>query len=245
VPIDRSPERRTTALVASLSAVVVAAGLGFAIADDRCEARARTATTATAPADPAPRAERTPGPASAPSPSPSSGLPDIPIRDATAPRSPDRVVPPVNVTLPALGVDLPVEPVGVTDDGQMQIPADAEQAGWYEYGPAPGAVEGTAVIAAHVDSIASKGLGPFAKLRDLQVGDQAAVRLADGTAVTYVVDRVDSVPKTDVVWPDVFTRDGPPRLVLITCGGRWQPAIRHYANNVMVSLSPVGQNGPA
>ena len=239
---DDLSERRMTTLVASLGALVVAVGLGLAIGSDHSGVRP------TAAADTGPDVPRTSGPVSTPTATPSprrsATLPDIPVRDATAPIAPDPVVAPVAVALPTLGVDLPVLPVGVTADGQMQVPAQAEQAGWYEYGPAPGSAQGSAVIAAHVDSVASRGLGPFARLKDLAVGDAVTVRLADGSTVTYAVERVDSMPKTDVVWHDVFTSDGPPRLVLITCGGRWQPAVRHYANNIMVQLTPVGHNGP-
>jgi hypothetical protein len=151
---------------------------------------------------------------------------------------------PVHLTLPTLRVDLPVDPVGVQEDGQMEIPPHAERAGWYRFGPVPGDAVGTAVIAAHVDSIASAGLGPFARLRDLAPGDPVDVALADGSVVHFAVADVSQVPKTDVTWPDVFDREGAPRLVLVTCGGKWQPKVRHYSDNVIVSLTQVGRDGP-
>lgn len=170
---------------------------------------------------------------------PAAPLPDVPVRDSSVGAQPVAdVVAPVDLSLPTLGVDLPVDPVGVDDDGQMEIPPLAERAGWYRFGPAPGSPEGSAVIAAHVDSVASAGLGPFARLRDLEPGDPAVVDLADGSTVTYTVREVTSSPKTDVTWPDVFVRDGAPQLVLITCGGTWQPKVRHYSDNVIVYLSP-------
>jgi hypothetical protein len=151
---------------------------------------------------------------------------------------------PAHLTLPTLGVDLPVDPVGVEEDGQMEIPPHAERAGWYRFGPAPGDPAGAAVIAAHVDSIASEGLGPFARLRDLDPGDPVDVALADGSVVHFTVADVSQVPKTDVTWPDVFDREGPPRTVLVTCGGKWQPDVRHYSDNVIVTLEQVGRDGP-
>ncbi|WP_372595643.1 class F sortase [Actinotalea sp.] len=191
--------------------------------------------TAAAPA-PAPA-----GPAPEPSPAPSSDLlPVVPVRNAAldAVARTERPAP-VRVTVPSLGIDVPVDPVGIQDDGQMEIPPMAERAGWYRFGSAPGDASGTSVIAAHVDSIASAGLGPFARLRDLAVGSEVTVDLGDGATARYTVDEVRRVPKTDVAWNQVFVRDGAPQLALITCGGTWQPEVRHYSDNVIVLASPV------
>ena len=37
---------------------------------------------------------------------------------------------------------------------------------------------------------------------------------------------------------DVFARDVEPRLVLVTCGGAFDPATRHYADNVVAYAVP-------
>ena len=55
-----------------------------------------------------------------------------------------------------------VDPVGVRDDGEMEIPEDADRAGWYQFGPAPADPAGATVIAAHVDSVQT-GIGQFAR----------------------------------------------------------------------------------
>jgi len=189
---------------------------------------------------PSPLATVAPAPSTAPAPAPSSDLVPVPVRSAalSATDGPP-VVPPVGLSIPGLDLQVPVDPVGVQADGQMEIPPLAERAGWYRYGSSPGEPAGTTVIAAHVDSVASAGLGPFARLRELGTGAQVSVTLADGSAATFTVDEVRLVPKTDVAWDQIFTRDGAPRLVLITCGGAWQPAERHYADNIIVLASPV------
>ena len=46
-----------------------------------------------------------------------------------------------------------VRPVGVSDDGQMQLPTGSEVMGWYRFGPAPGSpTGGSVVLAGHLDS---------------------------------------------------------------------------------------------
>lgn len=228
-----SHRRLTLVVAAALGLVLVGALVGLlASSGDRA---AQVAPTVTPPARPAPAQTEQ----ATPSAPPAAPVPDVPVRDSSLAAQIVRDdPPPVGLTLPALGVEVPVDPVGVDTDGQMEIPPNAARAGWYRFGPAPGSDRGAAVIAAHVDSVASAGLGPFARLRDLSPGDEAMVALADGSTVTYRVREVTSYPKTDVTWPDVFVRDGPAHLVLITCGGRWQPDVRHYSDNVFVHLSP-------
>lgn len=221
-------------LAAATAAALVGAAVGAVAVAGRGGARDVGVPTSAATA----------GPAAPPTSAlPEAPLPDIPVRDASlAPVAP--APEPAHLTLPTLGVDLPVDPVGVEEDGQMEVPPHAERAGWYRFGPAPGDPAGAAVIAAHVDSIASEGLGPFARLRDLDPGDPVDVTLADGSVVHFAVADVSQVPKTDVTWPDVFDREGPPRTVLVTCGGKWQPDVRHYSDNVIVALEQVGRDGP-
>ena len=74
-----------------------------------------------------------------------------------------------------------VDPVGVRDDGEMEIPEDADRAGWYRFGPAPADPAGATVVAAHVDSVQT-GIGQFARLRDVAVGAAVTVTTADGGA---------------------------------------------------------------
>lgn len=183
-----------------------------------------------------PAAAPTPAPARTPTLTPPPA--PVPVQRATLPPA-AAPTPPVAVAIETLGISLPVEPVGVRADGQMDVPPQAEVAGWYRFGAAPGDPAGTAVLAAHVDSVASAGLGPFARLKDLAPGDVVAVTRADGAVVRYAVTEVASVAKPAVAWDDVFVRDGAPRLALVTCGGAWQEDRRSYSDNVVVTAEPL------
>lgn len=215
--------RRPRAAVVAILALGLLAACGTA-SDDAAPARLPATSAA-----PAPQAE----------PEPDADLPDIPVTKADLPQA-QQVVPPTGLAIDALGISLPVESVGVRDDGQMEIPPAAEVAGWYRFGAAPGDAEGTVVIAAHVDSVASARLGPFARLGDLAVGDAVRVTTADGATVTYAVTGRSSVAKPEVPWGQIFTRDGGHRLVLVTCGGVWHEDRRSYSDNVIVTAEPIG-----
>ena len=38
----------------------------------------------------------------------------------------------------------------------------------------------------------------------------------------------------------IWTHTGPETLVLITCGGSFNPQIRHYRDNIVVYAVPIG-----
>lgn len=235
--MPRTPRRpRSTALAAVLG-IVIAVGVATA-----CSTAGATGS-GPAPATPPSSGETMArgGPSAPAAATESPVLPDIPIQPtglellAVAAE-----LPPVRLTVPALGLDLPIDPVGVQADGQMEVPPLAERGGWYRFGSTPGGGSGTAVIAAHVDSIASAGLGPFARLKDVAVGDVVAVTSQDGSTSQFAVRSVVRVAKTEVVWTDLFTREGPHRLVLVTCGGSFQREVGRYSDNVIVIADPVG-----
>ena len=144
--------------------------------------------------------------------------------------------PPVRVVVPALDADLPVDPVGIAEDGQMEIPPDAARAGWYRFGPSAGAPEGTAVIAAHSGSHIT-ALGPLRNIVDLEPGDTIDVTRADGETARYTVESAELIPKTVIDLDDHFRRDGEHRLVLITCDGVWRDDVQSYTDNTVVTAT--------
>ncbi|WP_084101614.1 class F sortase [Demequina sp. NBRC 110051] len=144
---------------------------------------------------------------------------------------------PVRLEVAGLDIDMPVVRVGVDETGGMVIPEGALTAGWYEFGPAPGDDAGNAVVAAHVDN--AQGLGPFARLLDVEVGERVDVTTESGATIAYEVTDVEQTNKDEVDLTAVFEPDGPPSLVMVTCGGDWQANIGHYADNVIVTAIPV------
>ncbi|KSW17890.1 peptidase C60 [Cellulomonas sp. B6] len=211
---------------AALVAVAVLTGCG-----GTTDAGADATAIPDAPSSSAPAAT-----AAAPAPAPG---PAVPVQDAAlgAQPAPTQAPAPTRVTVPDLGLDMPVDPVGVADDGSMEIPDDADRAGWYRFGPAPADPAGATVVAAHVDSWTT-GIGPFSRLRDVAVGARVEVTTADGTVHAYVVQDVVQVPKGDAPVEQWFDRDGAPRLVLVTCGGAFDREVGHYADNVAVTAVP-------
>lgn len=68
----------------------------------------------------------------------------------TAPTSrPDRS--PERLEIPAIDLSTRVVGLGLEPDRNVEVPADADLAGWFRLGPKPGEI-GSAVILGHVDS---------------------------------------------------------------------------------------------
>lgn len=142
---------------------------------------------------------------------------------------------PVSIDLPTLDViGAPVTDVGVEANGDMEIPG-ASEVGWYRFGPSPGDT-GSAVLAAH---IAYNGVdGVFRNLTEMRPGDRFGVNFSDGSSREFVVFGLRQWSKLEVPLEDLFSRDGTPRLVLITCGGTFNRALDSYDDNVVVIAIP-------
>jgi sortase (surface protein transpeptidase) len=151
----------------------------------------------------------------------------------------ERAPAPVRLSYPRIHAEMPVVPTGVADDGQMEIPEDAGTAGWYRFGQAPADARGTTVIAAHAGSEQTP-TGPLYALRGARTGDRVEVRDAAGTQRAYRVAAVEQRGKDGLDLTPYFTRDGAPRLVLVTCGGRWIAERGSYADNIIVVAEPLG-----
>jgi hypothetical protein len=177
------------------------------------------------------------GTAPAPAAPPAAGaLPQVVARPATPPPVAERV-PPVRLELPGHGVDAPLDPVGVEPDGAMTLPEDVDRVGWYRFGPVPGAAGGTAVLAGHVDD-REQGLGALSALRDVAPGAEVQVTDAGGAVSRWRVVSRELIGKQAVPLDTLFQRAGPPRLVLLTCGGEFLPELRSYRDNVVVVAEP-------
>lgn len=143
---------------------------------------------------------------------------------------------PARLRVADVGLNAPVDATGVRDDGLMEIPDDGDRAGWYRYGPSPGGGRGSVVIAGHVDT--TEGLGAMAALREVPLGTTVEVEMSDGGVREYEIVGRETVPKDDLATAEIFERDGPERLTLITCGGPWRSSESSYRDNVVVVAAP-------
>ncbi|MGQ7295641.1 class F sortase [Quadrisphaera sp. KR29] len=145
---------------------------------------------------------------------------------------------PVRVQVASLGVDAPVDAVGPAEDGSVVVPDDGARTGWWAPGAAPGDPDGSVVLVGHVDTPA--GPGALFRLRELEVGQDVVVTDASGAQHVYRTSGTAQFSKAELPSAELFTTAGAPRLVLISCGGEFDRASRHYTDNVVVVADRVG-----
>ncbi len=227
-------------LVASLVLVGVSLGL-WATAGPRGVGLDLPATTsvpgasAVEPAEPGPRTGTPPSRGSSGLlPAPGS----VPVQDATRIQPLAQAEPPRRVSIPSVDVSMPIVATGVLEDGQMELPEDPRRIGWYRFGPVPGEPRGSVVLGGHVDS-QRYGVGPLARLAAVEEGARITVTDADGTSVRYRVTSVERISKAALPTERLFAPDSAPRLVVITCGGRYLPEAGGYEDNIVVIAKPV------
>ncbi len=131
---------------------------------------------------------------------------------------------------------IPIRPIGLQPDGQLEIP-DETEIGWYRHGATAGQA-GATVLAAHVSW--NDTTGPFARLGTVEPGDQIELRLDDGSVRHYEVVERNMFGKLALPKERIWRRTGPEELVLITCGGSFNPELRSYRENIVVFAVPVG-----
>ena len=140
----------------------------------------------------------------------------------------DRPAEPAHLAIPALGVRADVQRVGATDAG-IEVP-QVGRAGWFDEGPRPGE-PGRAVVIGHLDS--TNGPGLFALLPGVKPGTDVSVTDAAGDVHRFKVVGKAQVPKATFPTGAVYGPSERPVLVLITCGGQYDPATG-YEDNVLV-----------
>jgi sortase (surface protein transpeptidase) len=112
----------------------------------------------------------------------------------------------------------------------VQVPTSFHVAAWYQRSVTPGQL-GPSIILGHVDS--QSGPGIFYRLGALRPGDRVIVNRLDGSAATFRITGVREYLKTQFPTLDVYGNTPVPTIRLVTCGGSFDRATRHYLSNIV------------
>lgn len=137
---------------------------------------------------------------------------------------------PVRLLIPAINVNARIQDVGVALNGEMEVPNNAIDVGWFKIGSRPGEV-GSAVVAGHIDGESGE-VGVFANLYKLKEGDLLYIEDDKGTSITFVVRKklIFDPGYAD----EVFSRNDGAHLNLITCDGLWDGVKKSYSKRLVV-----------
>ncbi len=145
--------------------------------------------------------------------------------------------PTARLLIPAIGVNAPIESVGVQANGAMDTPRQSpwSDVGLYTGGPRQGD-RGSAVIAGHLDR---PGGNPavFWRLRELHVGDEVQFVNAQGQILLFHVTHIEAYPVQDAPVQAIFGNTTGRFLNLTTCAGDWIPTQHQRAMRLVVYTS--------
>jgi hypothetical protein len=167
-------------------------------------------------------------------------MPQLPHRDRSAALRSDldggaalQRSAPTRLSIPSIDVWSRVDEVGLAPDGSIAPPEDPRgtNTGWYVHGPSPGEY-GAAVIVGHVDTRERPAV--FHELGRLRRGQLIEVHRRDRRTATFQVESVETYAKDKFPTKRIFSDLTRPRLVLVTCGGRWAGGTVGYADNILV-----------
>lgn len=130
--------------------------------------------------------------------------------------------------IPKLGISAPVQAVGKTASGAMDIPRGAWSVGWYQPGARWGN-PGNAVIAGHAGAPNQNAV--FKHLDALKVGDTVEVK-DGGSTFVYQVTKTQTVTPDNAPLQAIFGASSKAHLNLITCHGLW--ANEDYSHRLVV-----------
>lgn len=194
-------------------------------------------------------ATRATGPLTVSTPVPPTAGPGVTAVETTAPPAregqpgPTQRHPfvPATLTLASRGAaaaTTAVETIDTSPTGELTLPRDAGDVGWWQSGALAGDAFGSVVLAGHIDS-RETGLGFFARLLTVRPGDEVVLE-GSGYQQRYRVVATRDVPKASLATStDTFSPSVPGRLVLLTCTGPFDP-VTHYPDNLVVTAEPVG-----
>jgi hypothetical protein len=127
----------------------------------------------------------------------------------------------------------------VAADGALPIPQNLGDAAWW--GAELGAEHGVTLFSGHINWKGQKG--PFDELWRLKTGQDIDIADTKGGHWTYRVSEISTIHKDELAArsEELFSQEGPHKLVLATCGGEYIGGTTGYEDNRIVTAALVSR----
>lgn len=138
---------------------------------------------------------------------------------------------PIRLIIPKLVINSQIEPVNVATNNIVEVPNDWNKTGWYSKTVKPGEV-GTAMIVGHYDNqLGSPAI--FYYLNQLEKEDKIIVLTNDSRELIFTVKEKTILPFWSSI-DDLMVNNKNKNLILITCAGWWNQALRSYSERLVI-----------
>ncbi|MFD1032458.1 class F sortase [Metaplanococcus flavidus] len=146
---------------------------------------------------------------------------------------------PSRIAIPSIGVDAAIEATGILDNGEMGVPEDIDQVGWFEPGFQVGA-KGHAVLAGHVDGLAGPAI--FYHLSKVEAGEKVILTDKDGREMVYEIRKMASYPTAEAPIEEIFGPSDSRMINLITCTGTFNRNIGSHEERLVVTAELISDS---
>lgn len=138
----------------------------------------------------------------------------------------------IRLKIPKIKVDSAIESVGLTTQGELDVPKEITNAAWYNLSAIPGE-SGTSVIDGHFgwkDNVQAV----FDNLHLLNKDDKIYIEGKNKTIMTFVVSEIKTYELSDDVTEVFASNDNKAYLNLITCYGEWNKTEQSYPKRLII-----------
>lgn len=149
---------------------------------------------------------------------------------------------PVSIDIPSIDVKAAIEPTGVLENGEMGVPENVDQVGWFEPGYKPGA-KGHSVFAGHVDSLTGPAI--FYDLKKVKAGEKVALTDADGRKMVFSITAIKSYETDEAPIEKIFGKSDARMINLITCTGDFNRSIGSHEERLVVTAELISDSATA
>lgn len=146
---------------------------------------------------------------------------------------------PAQIEIPSIGVDAAIEPTGILENGEMGVPEDVDQVGWFEPGFKAGS-KGHSVLAGHVDSLT--GPAVFYDLTKVKTGELVTLTDTKGRKMIFEVKEINSYQTDQAPIKEIFGKSDKRMLNLITCTGDFNRDIGSHEERLVISAELVSDS---
>lgn len=180
-----------------------------------------------------------------------------PATAAAKPGVPIRIDIPIGSAHHPTGVRARITAHPLNADRTLYVPPDPTEVAWASQDAMPGSARGTAILVSHVNFVVHGRTvaGAFADLAQYArtaIGKRLTLTLGDGRTLTYRIVAGREYPKDELAGDpalrkrlyDQSSAFGPARrpsgrLLLVSCGGDFDPTTGAYDDNVFLYALPV------
>lgn len=141
---------------------------------------------------------------------------------------------PTRITIEKIGVNAPIEPLGLTPDGLMDAPKTNEGVGWYDKSARAGEDRYAMLLDGHYGTEEQPAV--FKRLVELTTGDTISITGQKGAILTYALVETEQRWASDVDMKKALNRypDTEQSLTIITCEGLFDAVNSTYDKRTVV-----------